>query len=142
MDEVPSSKSDFRSRLSSLQTDRARSSENPGSYEVDNCVRCRECMFTSDSEDCVKCTDCNSCVECTACTHCTDCESCFACNHCIDCTGCAESSHLVMSTDCYDCTFCFGCVGLVGREFCILNEQYTREEYFKRAEELEKMFRL
>ncbi len=27
--------------------------------------------------------------------------------------------------------YCFGCIGLMDKEFCILNKQYTKEEYFE-----------
>ncbi len=32
-------------------------------------------------------------------------------------------------TDCYHCTNCFGCIGLKRAQYCILNKQYTKEEY-------------
>jgi hypothetical protein len=62
------------------------------------------------------------------------------CNHCYDCTGCASGSHLIMCEDCVDSVYCFGCVGLVEAEFCILNEQFSRQEYFERVDELEDQF--
>ena len=33
------------------------------------------------------------------------------------------------SYDCYDCNNIFGCVGLRNKAYCILNKQYTKEEY-------------
>lgn len=30
---------------------------------------------------------------------------------------------------CIDCEYCFGCVGLRKKKYCILNTQYTKEEY-------------
>jgi hypothetical protein len=32
---------------------------------------------------------------------------------------------------CENCNSCFGCVGLTRQEYCILNKQYTKEEYEK-----------
>ena len=32
---------------------------------------------------------------------------------------------------CYDCEYCFGCVGLRKKKYCILNIQYSKEEYEK-----------
>ncbi|MFA5778319.1 MAG: hypothetical protein WC870_02430 [Candidatus Paceibacterota bacterium] len=32
---------------------------------------------------------------------------------------------------CLDCEYCFGCVGLKKKKYCILNKQYSREEYGK-----------
>jgi len=30
---------------------------------------------------------------------------------------------------CYNCSYLFGCVGLRSKQYCILNKQYTKEEY-------------
>lgn len=38
--------------------------------------------------------------------------------------------------DCNNCQDCFGCVNMINKRFCILNKQYTKEQY---EEELEKM---
>jgi len=38
--------------------------------------------------------------------------------------------------NCYDCTHCFGCVGLHRKQFCLLNKQYTEDEYWKKIDEL------
>jgi hypothetical protein len=40
------------------------------------------------------------------------------------------------------CTYCFGCVGLIRREFCILNVQYSRQDYFEITRELAAKLRL
>jgi len=34
---------------------------------------------------------------------------------------------------CHNCKDCFGCVGLKQKQYCILNKQYTKEEYEKLA---------
>ncbi len=39
---------------------------------------------------------------------------------------------------CYNCEHCFGCVGLRHKKFCILNKQYTEEEYWKVLDELKR----
>jgi CxxC-x17-CxxC domain-containing protein len=40
--------------------------------------------------------------------------------------GCKESLYL---DHCVFCEHCFGCVGLKHQKYCILNKQYTKEEY-------------
>ncbi len=40
--------------------------------------------------------------------------------------GCSD---LFYSSYCVGCTDCFGCVGLCKKQYCILNKQYTKEEY-------------
>ena len=37
---------------------------------------------------------------------------------------------------CDDCEFCFGCVGLQKKKYCILNKQYTEDEYWKKLDEI------
>ncbi len=48
-------------------------------------------------------------------------------SHCID-------SWLLY--DCRNCTNCVGCVGLRNKQYCLFNEQLTKEEYAKRLAEL------
>ena len=34
------------------------------------------------------------------------------------------------------CSFCIGCIGLKNKQFCILNKQYTKEEWYKLADKI------
>lgn len=38
---------------------------------------------------------------------------------------------LTYSAFCYGCSHCFGCVGLRNKSYCLLNTQYTKQEYFE-----------
>lgn len=38
-------------------------------------------------------------------------------------------SNLLYCSDMNSCTDCFGCIGLRDKQYCILNKQYTKEEY-------------
>jgi len=42
-----------------------------------------------------------------------------------------HSSNLLYCEYCFHCKDCFGCVGLQHKQYCILNQQYTKEEYEK-----------
>jgi len=56
-----------------------------------------------------------------------------------DCRFCffaPQSNHLEYCLLCYNCEYCFGCVGLNRKQFCIFNQQYSEEEYWKRIDEL------
>jgi len=44
----------------------------------------------------------------------------------------------VRSVDCTGCTYCFGCVGLVRKDFHILNVGFNRQEYFQITQRLRK----
>ncbi len=42
---------------------------------------------------------------------------------------CEQSQDLFYSYHCFNCSDCFGCVGLKNKQYCILNKQYSKEEY-------------
>jgi len=64
---------------------------------------------------------------------CIDCEK---INNCFYSQDCLDSYNLYFSKNCVNCHDCVGCVNLRNRSFCIFNEQYSKEDYFK---EIEKM---
>lgn len=45
------------------------------------------------------------------------------------CNNVFQGEALTYSQYLYDCNHCFGCVGLRKQSYCILNKQYSREEY-------------
>lgn len=47
-------------------------------------------------------------------------------------SNCIDSNFIL---DCRNCSNCFGCVNLVSKNYCIWNEQFSKEEYFKKIEE-------
>lgn len=49
------------------------------------------------------------------------------CGKCRDCDFCFN---------CLNCENCFGCVGLMHKQYCFLNRQLTKEEYFKKVAEV------
>lgn len=104
---------------------------NPGSFDTERCAGCAHCNFCSECTDCYRCNYAVGSEACTHCTHIRGCTRCHGSTHLVDCTDCADSQYLVMSTHCRECTYCFGCVGLVRKEFHILNEPYDRKTYFK-----------
>ncbi len=81
------------------------------------------------------------------CKNCIDCVFCFKCDGCYDSRYCHNSYNLSYSRnsrDCmdsfflYDCrnsTNCFMCTNLRGKQYCIGNKQFTREEYFEKLKE-------
>ncbi len=79
---------------------------------------CVDCTFVDDSELLYQCVDSKKCYG-----------SCFLqqCQNCSDCKYCY---------DCHSCRDCIGCVGQRNKQYCILNEQLTEEEYEKRKKNL------
>ena len=54
-------------------------------------------------------------------------------NYCYVCWG---GANLDFCELCFNCQDCLGCIGLNKKRFCILNKQYSEEEYRKRAAEM------
>jgi len=54
----------------------------------------------------------------------------YFCEHCLFCNNIYYSRHCFNSSD------CFGCVGLSHKQYCILNKQYTKEEYEKKVAQI------
>ena len=68
---------------------------------------------------------------------CFECVDCFGCNKLMysrECNTCSNSAFLL---NCKNCTDCFGCVNLRNKNYCIFNEQLTKEEYKKRVENMQ-----
>jgi len=139
-EEIPLSKRDFERALQALAKEANASKENPGSYKSEDCTRCFDCMFTTSSTDCFSCTYCSNCLTCSDCTHTHGCTNVHASSYCVNSTNCYKSSYVIMSSNCYECVFCFGCVGLVKKEFHILNQQFPRKTYFKLVKQLKEAF--
>ena len=80
-----------------------------------------------DSSDCVWSNKMELCYECI------NYENCYNLRFSQESVNCRDSSFLYA---CRNCSNCMGCVNLVNKEFYIWNEHYSREEYFKKLEEL------
>ena len=64
---------------------------------------------------------------------------CIKCEKFYHCMYCQESKNITDCYHCFDCencTFCLGCIGLRSAQYCILNKQYTKEEYEKVTQEM------
>lgn len=117
---------------------------------VENCDYCnliadsKNCYLvfeTSNAEDCYygywlqKCKDCCDASYSHECEKCYEIENCYQCQFlrwCQNCTNCFDSEFLL---DCIGCKNCMFCTNLRQKEYCIFNEQLTKEEYEKRKSE-------
>lgn len=105
-------------------------------YDVQRCEDCSYCAQVIDMKDCY---DCNYMEECELCYD-------YICNYQNQrmyftvwghlCHDVWYSSYTVSSNN------LFGCIGLRHKSYCILNKQYSKEEYFDlRARIIEQMKR-
>ena len=111
---------------------------NPGSYSCKDCERCANCMFCSTCEGCFGCTHCTGCIQCNHCSHCVDSKTMHNCAYCVQSENCIQSAYVFLSRNLADCTYCFGCVGLSKKDFHILNQQFSRQEYFELVKALKR----
>ncbi len=115
---------------------------NQQCVECVRCVACTRSTFCQQSERLVGCHYCVACRACTECSHCRGCQRLVRCTHCVDCNDCTTSSYLVRCIAVSNCTYCFGCVGLSDKDFHILNQPYSRQDYFEITAELTRGLRM
>lgn len=123
-------RAEFEARLRELVAAHDKRADNLRCVECVQCERCVDSTFCRASKLLVRCHYCTGCERCTDATHCTSSRDLLGANHCVACERCTRSSYLVRCSDMTDCTYCFGCVGLVKKDFHILNEPYDRSSYF------------
>jgi hypothetical protein len=112
--------------------------ENSSGDYLRNCRNCELCFEGNDLEDCAYCQCLQSAKDSMdhsywgqgtelvyftqACGY--DCFRILFSNLCW--SGCQD---LLYCDHCFSCRNCFGCVGLRNSEHCILNKQYSKQEY-------------
>ncbi len=60
------------------------------------------------------------------CYSCVDCKNCFQAYFCESCADCRDIQH---AQDCQSCKDCFCCSWLINKQYCILNKQFSKEQY-------------
>jgi hypothetical protein len=120
----------FESRFRELVAGLGANEPNEGCVECVGCRACRSSTFCTDSERLCRCHYCIRCRLCTDCSHCRDSKGLVACSHCIETESSVRCQYVVRSVALSDCAYCFGCAGLSGKDFHILNEPYDRATYF------------
>lgn len=104
------------------------------SYDVQ---RCWDCSYMAQTIDMKDCHDCNYMEENELCYEYI---GLYKNNNILFSIGCNNSNEIFYSHHCMSSKNCFGCIGLRHKEFCILNKQYTEEEYNKLVSQIiEKM---
>ncbi len=117
-----------------------------GSEYSNNALNLKNCYFVASidtAEDCMycfgavlrarECLDAHLVSNVELCYETIDSENSSKLRFCETSINCADSWLLY---NCVNCSDCVGCVGLRNKSNCIFNEQYSKEEYKKRAQEL------
>ncbi|MCF7833840.1 MAG: hypothetical protein K9L98_02785 [Candidatus Pacebacteria bacterium] len=96
---------------------------------------CHNCNTVSDSEECFNCTrglknksniDADGCWHSELLGNCSCCVQAYSLKYSIWSSS-RNSEYLDL---CVECDSCFGCVGLKKQKYCILNKQYSEEEFY------------
>lgn len=128
----------FRGLLDAHRAGMAPSRAGEGNLRCDGCLDCNRCRFCVQCIRCNDCSNCELCHDCRACTRSRMSRSCVRSGHLEFCEGCEDSQYLVLCVDCTGCTQCFACVGLKNEEFCVLNQRYSRKDYFPAVQALKR----
>lgn len=98
-------------------------------YLVFGCVRDEDCIYGHIVWDSKNCLDNLYVFQCEWCSNCIDCLDSYDLHFSTECANCTESYFL---HDCRGCSNCFACTNLRQKQYCFLNKQLTKEEYFKK----------
>jgi len=112
-----------------------RAFNSDGNYleDVKNCHSCNTVNNSEDSYNCIRGMyhksdiDANGCWYSELIGNCAHCVNAYAQKYCVWSSS-RYSEYLDL---CIECEYCFGCVGLKKKKHCILNKQYTKEQYEK-----------
>lgn len=108
--------------------------DSTGTY-MTNCNNCTNVFYWEDSENCINCLrglKTKDCIDLTGCWYLevsgnnSCCTNAYQNKYSIWCDGAKYSEYC---DQCLEVDYCFGCVGLRKKKYCILNKQYTKEEY-------------
>lgn len=110
--------------------------ESKDCYMAISAIRSKNCYYSSLGFNCLFDVDgLNNTVEYGyGCVYVVGCYECFwvVYSH-----NCKMSSYLI---DCNDCSDCFLCTWLSHKQYCILNKQYTKEEYHQKIIRLKEQY--
>ena len=138
----------FRLFVPSVYSFQIQSEQCTGDY-IARSAKCEQCFDTTDTEDCKNLQySVNGNKDVVDCSYTGGLElgleimGCVGANNCMGCNiiwwGVANLSYCELMFN--GAQYCLGCIGLCGKKFCILNKQYTEEEYKRlRAEIVTRM---
>ena len=95
--------------------------------------RCEDCYYTHGIFGCKDCIDSAYLFDSELCFECVDSRKLYHCRHSFLCDNCSDCSFCF---DCRGCQNCFMSDGLRNQKYCILNKQYSKEEYEKKIDEI------
>jgi len=118
---------------------------NENSDYTSDCTHCKNCYLLYASDYCVDSSyglmqnskdslDCNECAYLQNCYECLDCDNLYSVRFAQNSSNCNNCSYIY---ECKDCSDCYLCSNLIWKKYCILNKQYTKQEYFDELKKYE-----
>jgi len=124
---------DLKLRQPRLYSQQEKSENCTGDF-LTNCQNCINCFGLGKSQDCINNQDCET-KDSLDCYHIGWSENTYQCYSLGNQQNtafsflCLTGSENYYCSTCTSCNNCFGCVGLTHKNYCILNKQYSKEEY-------------
>jgi hypothetical protein len=100
-------------------------------YLIFGSTNCENCYYGNPYK-CIDCIDSLLLFNSELCYECMDSKNLY---NCIYCQNCSNSNDLKFCFEVINSKNCLACIALNKKEFCILNKQYTKEEYKKIIEQ-------
>jgi hypothetical protein len=110
-----------------------RVSDPKNSYMTFRSSYPEDCLYIYNGKYTKNCADSSWIFDSELCYECINIKNCYNTRFAQESNDCRDSMFLYA---CRNCSNCIGCVNLVNGEYCIWNQKYTKEEYFKKLEEL------
>lgn len=123
---------------------KASAGNEENSEYSNHCGNCRNCYYIFNSEmdeDCMyvrfcdrsrDCVDCTNAIMSELCYECVNIKNCYNLKFSDDCDNCSDSAFLRNCRGVKNSMFCYG---LERQEFCLFNQQLTKEEYQEKIKE-------
>lgn len=96
----------------------------------EDCMYAKYMSFSNDCLDMLACYSCSFCYQGVGSDGCYNCRYFSHCRNCSDCT---------MIEDCIACKDCIACFGLRNKQYCVLNNQLSKEKYEEFAEKFKNL---
>jgi hypothetical protein len=104
-------------------------SESRDCYLCSRTHKCQRMLYTYRGNSSTDCVDCFQVVDRSEFLYeCMECISCSRSQYLHYCDQCVDSLFLY---NCQNCMNCFMCTNLRNKQYCVMNQQYKRDEYFE-----------
>ncbi|MCX6721784.1 MAG: hypothetical protein NTY04_01135 [Candidatus Staskawiczbacteria bacterium] len=110
-----------------------RASYNKNSYLLVRANYNENSFYSYNLWDCKDSSDCLNAHRSELAYECIDTVDCYHIQYAQECRQCRDS---IFIFDCRNCVDCVGCAGLRNKQYYILNQPHTKEEYKKELEKL------